>query len=402
MKVLVTTHAQMFQTPDGNVWTNSIYGYSFFKRYLRVFEDVKLVTRMKQIPFDEVGKRILVSGPNLEFFNLPFYRGPKQFVKQIFKINSLLAKAIESCDCAILRIPDQVSFQLFKKLKKYKIPTALEVVAHPWDLYAPGAIKSIIRPLVRIVWDYNLKKICQEAIGVSYVTAKYIQIRYPSDIKSSHSERFETHYTSADLEDVFFDKPRDKESFVKKTLNFIHVSTISDYSKGHVELLNVFAELKKKDYNFQLTFIGGGTHLNEFITLRNKLGLQSEVEFLGNLSNSKEVADMLKKSDIFIFPSKSEGIPRVLLEAMSSGIPCLATNVGGISELISEEFLVDVNNLCELKEKIIDLYRSPEKLSKESKANFEKVVKCYHPEIITSRRNQFYSKLKQSVRVNDN
>lgn len=138
MKVLVTTMAQMFCTPDGAVWTGSVYGYEFFERYFGVFEEVRLVTRMKEIGYEEVDKKIRVDGKGMEFYPLPFYHGPWQYFRNLLGIQSKLENAIEGCDCAVLRIPDQVSFQLFTKIKRVGIPCAVEVVSDSWDLYAPG------------------------------------------------------------------------------------------------------------------------------------------------------------------------------------------------------------------------------------------------------------------------
>ena len=345
MKVFVTTHAQMFQTPDGKVWTNSVYGYDFFKRYLDVFENVRLVTRMKRITYEDLGNRVLVSGPRLEFFALPFYHGPWQYARKYTSIKRALEQAIESCDCAVLRIPDQLAFQIFNKVKRANIPCAVEVVAHSWDLYAPGTIKTVLRPLLRVLWDFNQRKLCKQANGVAYVTEKYIQKRYPSGIKTMDSERFETFYTSADLNPVYFSEPRTKESFDKDILNFVHVSGINNNAKGHCELLNVMADLKKHGIKHRLTFIGGGTLLNKFKEMSAELKLNDQVEFIGHLSNPSEIAEKLKASDLFILPTMTEGLPRVILEAMASGLPCIATDVGGIPELISERALVNRNNL---------------------------------------------------------
>jgi len=394
MKVLVTTHAQMFQTPDGKVWTNSVYGYDFFKRYLDVFENVRLVTRMKKINYEDLGNRVLVSGPRLEFFSLPFYHGPWQYAKKYIKIQQILAQAVESCDCAVLRIPDQLAFQIFNKVKSINIPCAVEVVAHSWDLYAPGTIKTVLRPLLRVFWDFNQKKLCKQADGVAYVTEKYIQKRYPSGVKEMDSERFETFYTSANLDSVYFGEPRSKKSFDKDILNFVHVSGINNTAKGHYELLNVMANLKKQGYRHKLTFIGGGTLLNKFKELATKLKLDDQVEFIGHLSNPSEIADKLKASDLFVLPTMTEGLPRVILEAMASGLPCIATDVGGIPELLSEEFLVKSKDAHMLELKIIELTKDVDSLVAESKKNHEKILHSYKPELIISKRKALYDFLR--------
>mgnify|MGYP000938778463 CR=1 FL=1 len=397
MKVLVTTHAQMFQTPDGKVWTNSVYGYDFFKRYLDVFENVRLVTRMKKIDYEDLGNRVLVSGPRLEFFSLPFYHGPWQYAKKYLKIRQTLAQAIESCDCAVLRIPDQLAFQIFNKVKRVNIPCAVEVVAHSWDLYAPGTIKTVLRPLLRVLWDFNQKKLCKQADGVAYVTEKYIQKRYPSGLKEMDSERFETFYTSADLNPVYFCEGRSKEYFDKEYLNFIHVSGINNMAKGHYELLSVMADLKEQGYKHKLTFIGGGTLLNKFKELSNELSLDDQIDFLGHLSNPSEIAEKLKASDLFVLPTMTEGLPRVILEAMASGLPCIATDVGGIPELLSKDCLIPPNNINALREKIIYFSNNNKLLEKESRNNYNKILKNYTPIIIGQKRTEFYQRLKKSA-----
>ena len=78
MKAIVTTHAQMFRAPDGTVWTNSVYDYKFFLRYLDVFDELRIITRMKEIDSSEIENKVRVDGENVEFFSLPFYRGPWQ------------------------------------------------------------------------------------------------------------------------------------------------------------------------------------------------------------------------------------------------------------------------------------------------------------------------------------
>ncbi|MFS0821474.1 glycosyltransferase family 4 protein [Bacillus sp. 1P02SD] len=398
MKVLVTTHAQMFRTPDGAVWTNSVYGYDFFSRYLNVFEEVRLVTRIKDISFNEVGSRIRVDGHGLEFFSMPFYHGPWEYAYKLRKIYSSISKAIDGCDCAILRIPDQMSFQLFPKIQKLGLPCAVEVVAHPWELYSPGTMKTILRPFLRFLWDIMQKKVCKKADGVSYVTKEYIQQRYPANIDPNKSDRFVTYYTSANLDNCFFHRPREAHSLKKGgVLNITHVSGINNSAKGHFELLQALLLIKKQGKLFKVIFVGGGTMLNYYKDLCEQLGLSEEVSFLGNVSNPRVIASILKESDLFVFPTLTEGLPRVVLEAMSSGLPCIASNVGGIPELLSERCLIAPNDIEGLVRKLLEIFDDKHFLAEESIKNFTRVKQEYRPEIVQEKRRAFYSKLKDKV-----
>ncbi|MFH2112831.1 MAG: GT4 family glycosyltransferase PelF [Candidatus Bathyarchaeota archaeon] len=71
--------------------------------------------------------------------------------------------------------------------------------------------------------------------------------------------------------------------------------------------------------------------------LVDELGLSGRVKFTG-FQNSSE---WYPRFDVFILPSLSEGFPLTILEALSSGVPCIATNVGGVSEILSKDYLVD-------------------------------------------------------------
>jgi len=398
MKVLVTTSAQMFQTPDGNVWTNSTYGYDFFLRYLEVFDNVRLVTRMKKIDYHASDNKILVSGERLEFYPLPFYHGPWQYAKRYFSIKKVLGQAIDTCDCAVLRIPDQLSFQIFKSIESAKIPCAIEVGAHPWDFFSPGTNKTVLRPFLRVLWDVNQKKLCKHADGVLYVTKEYIQKRYPSGITDAGSNRFEAFQTPDIINQIFFIGPRSKEAFTKEVLNLVHVSGINNAAKGHYELLKTMEELKELGFNHKLTFVGGGTHLEKFKKMSIELGLGQHVDFAGNISNPKDVAEILRMADLFILPTMTEGLPRAIMEAMAAGLPCIATDVGGIPELLSARCLVKSKSVSSLRDKIVELSTDSDALEYESKYNFEKITNTYSLEVIRRKRTIFLELLKDNVR----
>lgn len=86
-----------------------------------------------------------------------------------------------------------------------------------------------------------------------------------------------------------------------------------------------------------LTIAGDGPERLQLEALATKLGIHENVRFLGSIPPEK-VANLYQNVDIFIIPSHSEGRPNVLLEAMAAGLPILASNISGITELVEEDF----------------------------------------------------------------
>lgn len=103
--------------------------------------------------------------------------------------------------------------------------------------------------------------------------------------------------------------------------------------KGIEFLIEALAILKKLDYRIDLRLAGDGP--GQFRLQQNavNLGLADRVTFLGTLSE-QEILYQLQSSDLFVLPSLAEGIPVSLMEAMAVGIPIVATNIAGASELI--------------------------------------------------------------------
>jgi len=101
--------------------------------------------------------------------------------------------------------------------------------------------------------------------------------------------------------------------------------------KGVFELLVALDLLR--DMNIELWIAGDGQDLTDLQNQAADKGL-SNVTFFGWVFKDKKM-ELLKKADIFVLPSYFEGLPNALLEAMASGIPVIASNVGGIPDLIT-------------------------------------------------------------------
>lgn len=107
-------------------------------------------------------------------------------------------------------------------------------------------------------------------------------------------------------------------------------------SKGHSLLINAFSQLDQTKQPVRLTIVGMGPEKKALEKQVAALGLQGYVTLTGHV-NHPQVEKMYNEADIFVLTSFSEGIPIVLMEAMAKEIPCVATFVNGIPELIRHE-----------------------------------------------------------------
>jgi len=142
-----------------------------------------------------------------------------------------------------------------------------------------------------------------------------------------------------------------------------------------------------------LTVIGEGKYRCEMEGLTRQLGLEHIVRFLGELPSGQPIRDELDRSTLLVLPSRTEGLPRVILEAMARGVPCIASKVGGIPELLEEEDMVSAENATALAGKIKEVISSPERLRRMSERNICRALD-YRAEVLQPRREEFLRVLR--------
>lgn len=388
MKIAITTNGRLYKTSSGEYYTPIVYGYSYFERYLSVFPCLRLIAHVESASDEKTKSMLRVDGPGIEVYEVPFPHGKLDYIKKYYSIARRLKHSVEGCEAAILRIPDQLAFQLFPILKKNNIPVGVEVTSNSWDLFERGSIKSFFRPILRVLWDYQQKAVCKKADATSYVTKTAIQKRYPP---SNRKNTFSTDYSSVD---TGFCKPIKRDYGLKplNSLSCLHISGgIAGKGKGHKELIESAVLLKAKGITLDINLVGNGTLDTDIEETINKNAIK--VTKFGHL-NHEEIASLMNETDLFVFPSYREGLPRVVIEAMANGMPCVGTNISGIAELLDKDVLVPLKDSDALAKKIESLAKNPIQLTLQSERNI-KAAAVYSPSVLKAKRIAFYEFIKK-------
>jgi glycosyltransferase involved in cell wall biosynthesis len=127
------------------------------------------------------------------------------------------------------------------------------------------------------------------------------------------------------------------------------------YDKGIYELAQVFHNITFKYPDFELILIGEEIEKKKLEAQFRNYGILNKVHFKGVIPYT-EIAKYMKLSDLLVFPSWAEGLPNVVMEAMATGLPVVATDVGGIPEILENGVTglsVPVKNVEKLTEAVM-------------------------------------------------
>ena len=174
---------------------------------------------------------------------------------------------------------------------------------------------------------------------------------------------------------------------IDDSFKILHIGRFSE-QKNHIGLLKAFEQFYKNHPNSELWLIGDGEKKNEIEEYVKKSELSSSVKFIG-LQN--EVYAYLHDADIFTLPSNYEGIPMTLIEAMGTGVPIVATAVGGVPDMLTDgEDSLIVENDIEQIAKAFEVYYLNDKLRVEHGSKVRERAEAFSVETMTYRYMMIY------------
>lgn len=391
MKVTVSLEVRFEVLPDGSVWTISNYHSGFWERYLKVFDQVEIVARAYKVTNVPNEAKRVDRYPKITFKGLPFYIGPYQYAMKWREIRSELNKIIQGSEAVILRVGSPIADIMLPILLRRKHPFIVEVVGDPWDTLSPGSIKSFLRPFLRRWLTHKLKKQVRNSIGASYVTSVRLPERYPVQ-----EGGFKIFASSIELKKEHLSPSPKVFDLDKKSFQLISTGALEDWRKGPDVAFKAMKILKEKGFELKLTWLGDGRARGEIEALAQQLGLKDDINFMGQLSAGSAIFAELDKADIFILPTRGEGLPRALIEAMARGLPAIGSDVGGIPELLDGDLIHQPGNHEELAEKLQFLLTTPGLLNSSSARNWKRAHDYLNEELET-RRTSLYQFLRKKT-----
>ena len=214
---------------------------------------------------------------------------------------------------------------VWQEILRLKKPYAVEVLGDPWDALGPGTWPHPTRPVFRLTATRQLKRICSRASALNYVTAHALQRRYPPSNNASVSTFSDVELAPAPENIIQERHRRLRASTWHKSqhgtpIRLGFIGSFSRLYKGADVLLRAAALCHQKGLNFCLTLVGDGQHLPEMKSLAATLGIAERTHFSGQLPPGKPIFEFLDSIDLFVLPSRAEGMPRALLEAMARGL----------------------------------------------------------------------------------
>ncbi len=330
-------------------------------------------------------------GDGVAFAPLPYYLGPLQYLRRIRSAGKAARAALGESDALVMRVGSQIACTMRSKLRSGR-PYGLEVIGDPLNVFAKGSTQHPLRPMWRWWFTRSQKQQCADACAVSYVTGGYLQRLYPCSRNA-----FSTSFLNMELDASWFlDSPRRFDG-LNKPLRVITVGGLDQPYKGVDLLIRAVSECVAEGMDIELSVVGGGRCLEQLRREAALKGISNRIIFHGALGAGRPVRDQLDQSQLFVLFSKTEGLPRAMIEAMGRSLPCIGSNVGGIPELLQRDFIVQRGDAAALTAKLKQMLRSPSLMESAAAFNLKR-AREFTDSALDRKRGEFLDYLLEQTR----
>lgn len=350
----------------------------------------------------ELGKLLAERGHNVHFISssMPFRMGkfhPNVFYHEVevnqydvFKyppydltLANRMAQVAKTEKLDILHVHYAVPHALCAFMAKQMVGDQLKIVTtlHGTDITVLG-YDSTLSDLIRFGIEKSdmVTAVSQDLINE---TNQLLKVDKPIELVYNFVDK--RRYVRKDVAEIKKVFSPNGEKLIMHISNFRPVKRIRD-------VIDVFQRVQS-EIPVRLLLIGEGPDTSIARQMLQEYGLEKEACFLGK---QEDVAEVLSMADVMLLPSEKESFGLVALEAMACGVPVVATNVGGLPEVIvhgETGFLCDLGDVDDMAAHMIKLLTDDELYQRFARTGVERSCKTFCHEAITSQYEELYYKL---------
>lgn len=366
MRLLYVCMYQFHIDHDG-VYSLPAFGDEFWKKYLEVFDEVHIIGEPLKGYLNK-GKLTKITLDNIHIDLLPSNNSPQDW-KNDKLIRRTLMCEIKDAEALIIKPASRKGVMAIKIANRYKKPYMIEITG---DLYT--ALKHHSNPLKRLYAPIINKQILAAIknckFGV-YVTEHYLQEVYPIEGETCGA----SDAVIKSIENDVFARRLSRVAQYNKdnTINIGLVGFYHDANKGIDTAIMALSFMIQK--NVCLYILGNGSEKDrnywyDYARLNN-INVE-KVKFPEPIIGIDNMFAWYDSMDIVILPSRSEGLPRTIVEAMSRACPCITSNVCGLSELIQSEWTHEAGDYKKLANLLDYMITNKEQMKFAATYNFQK------------------------------
>ncbi|HWV39932.1 MAG TPA: glycosyltransferase [Vulgatibacter sp.] len=366
---------------DGLAWHSHEFSpsTSILTRYSDMFERLVVVGRgYEKLPFIPTPDTVC-SSDRVTFEVVPdLARGLNTFTKA-GEVRAALERILPQVDVVIVRLPGMIGDYAIDIARELGKPTIVEVVGCPWDsMWNHGSLRGKV--WAPVAWA-SLRRAVASATDVLYVTSEFLQRRYPTKGRSLACSDVVIHRTVGSLDG------RMARIDSKRTFRIGTIGSLDVLFKGLDTLLRASAILREKHLDFRVSAVGGGDQ-RRWLAMAERLGVADLVRFEGYMPHEK-VSRWLEEIDLYVQPSRQEGLPRSVIEAMSMGCPVAGSSAGGLPELLQRDCIHRPGDHRRLAKIVARIHSHPSE-QKRLAARSLGIAKEFLAEKLQPRREAFY------------
>lgn len=272
---------------------------------------------------------------NVTLFEQPNWKSTADSLRHLDGIKASYRQSITAADHIFIRgNPVAATTTLYSYCARYKKPVCHWLVGNPMSLLKSHKRSNFLKDAMGklFVWQWE-RKLCKGraiANGAFVCNGNEIAERYPSP------RTFTTISTTLSHDD-FFER---EDTCQGDTINILCLCFIRP-EKGVEYLIEAFSKLQVEGKKIKLLLAGSRdrylAYQQKLDSLVNQFCLGDRVSWLGHIKY-QDIPELMRRSDIFVLPTLSEGTPRVLVEARANSLPLVATNVGGIPTSVTNNY----------------------------------------------------------------